>query len=139
MCIRDRVSAERELGRDTVLDVSYAGTQAHHLLTLLEANPGDPALCLGLSRVSEVAEGSATCGPFGESGTYTRANGQVVQGTRTRFSPAFGSVSWQKTIGNSHDNALQVKMCIRDRFRLGYPMGAKPEWQARDSFVITAK
>jgi hypothetical protein len=24
-------------------------------------------------------------------------------------------------------------------FRLGYPMGAKPEWQARDSFVITAK
>jgi hypothetical protein len=104
------VSAERELGRDTVLDVSYAGTQAHHLLTLLEANPGDPALCLGLSRVSEVAEGSATCGPFGESGTYTRANGQVVQGTRTRFSPAFGSVSWQKTIGNSHDNALQVSL-----------------------------
>jgi hypothetical protein len=104
------VSVERALGRDTVLDVSYAGTQAHHLLTLLEANPGDPGVCLGLSQVSEVAAGSATCGPFGESGTYTRANGEVVQGTRTRFSPAFGSVSWQKTIGNSHDNALQVSL-----------------------------
>ncbi|HTV16573.1 MAG TPA: carboxypeptidase regulatory-like domain-containing protein [Acidobacteriaceae bacterium] len=104
------VSVERELGRGTVLDVSYAGTQAHHLLTLLEANPGDPSLCLSLSEVSSVAAGSATCGPFGESGTYTEANGTVVQGTRTRFSPAFASVSWQKTIGNSHDNALEVSL-----------------------------
>ncbi|HTW49289.1 MAG TPA: carboxypeptidase regulatory-like domain-containing protein [Acidobacteriaceae bacterium] len=103
-------SVERELGRGTVLDVSYAGTQAHHLLTLLEANPGNPALCLSLSQASEVAAGSATCGPFGESGTYTTASGQAVNGTRTRFSPAFGSVSWQKTIGNSHDNALEVSL-----------------------------
>jgi hypothetical protein len=112
-------SVERQLGRNTVLDVSYVGTQAHHLLTLLEANPGDPALCLSLSEVSEVASGSATCGPFGESGTYTRANGQVVDGTRTRFSPAFGSVSWQKTIGNSHDNALELSL-KHDGSRLGY-------------------
>jgi hypothetical protein len=104
------LSAQRDLGRGTVLDVSYAGTQAHHLLTLLEANPGNPALCLSLSQLSEVAPGSATCAPFGESGTYTRASGQVVNGTRTLFSPAFGSVSWQKTIGNSHDNALQVSL-----------------------------
>ena len=104
------VSVERQLGRSMVLDVSYAGSQAHHLLTLIEANPGDPQVCLGLSQVSEVAPGSATCGPFGESGTYTRANGQVVAGTRTRFSSAFGSVSWQKTLGNSHDNALEVSL-----------------------------
>ena len=104
------ISLEHELGRGMVLDVSYAGTQAHHLLTLLEANPGDPGVCLGLSQVSEVAPGSATCGPFGESGTYMRANGEIVQGTRTRFSPAFGSVTWQKTIGNSHDNALEISL-----------------------------
>ncbi len=104
------LSVERQLGRNTVLDVSYEGTQAHHLLTLIEANSGDPAICLSLSQVSEVAAGSATCGPFGESGAYTRANGQVVDGTRTRFSPAFGSVTWQKTIGNSHDNALEVSL-----------------------------
>jgi hypothetical protein len=113
------VSVERDLGRGTVLDVSYAGTQAHHLLTLMEANPGDPSICLGLSQVSEVAAGSATCGPFGESGTYTRANGQVVQGTRTRFSQAFGSVTWQKTLGNSHDNALEVSL-KRDAGPLGF-------------------
>jgi hypothetical protein len=104
------LSVERQLGGDTVLNVSYEGTQAHHLLTLMEANPGDPALCLSLSQVSEVAEGSATCGPFGESGVYTRADGHVVDGTRTRFSSAFGSVTWQKTIGNSHDNALEVDL-----------------------------
>ena len=104
------VSVERQLGRGTVLDVSYVGTQARHLLTLLEANPGDPASCLGLSHENEVAAGSATCGPFGESGTYTRADGTMVQGTRRPFSPAFGSVSWQKTIGNSHDNALEMSL-----------------------------
>jgi hypothetical protein len=114
-------SVEQELGRGTVLDVSYAGTQAHHLLTLEEANPGDPSICLGLSQLSEVAPGSATCGPLGESGTYTRANGQVVQGTRTRFSPAFGSVTWQKTIGNSHDNALEVSL-KRDAGPLGFSL-----------------
>ncbi len=113
------VSVERALGRGTVLDVSYAGTQAHHLLTLLEANPGDPSLCLGLSQVSEVEPGSATCGPFGESGTYMRANGAAVQGTRTAFSPAFGSVSYQKTIGNSHDNGLEVSL-KRDVGALGF-------------------
>jgi len=115
------VSVERELGKGTVLDVSYAGTQAHHLLTLMEANPGDPALCLGLSEVSEVAAGSATCGPFGESGSYTRANGELVQGTRTRFSPAFGSVTWQKTLGNSHDNAMEVSL-KRDAGPLGFSL-----------------
>jgi hypothetical protein len=104
------LSVERQLGASTLLDVSYEGTQAHHLLLLIEANPGDPTLCLGLSQVSEVAAGSATCGPFGESGVYTRANGQVVDGTRTRFGSAFGSVTWQKTIGNSHDNALEVSL-----------------------------
>jgi Carboxypeptidase regulatory-like domain len=112
-------SVERELGRNTVLDVSYAGTQAHHLLTLLEANPGNPAMCLSLSQQSAVGAGSATCGPFGESGTYTEANGTVVDGTRTRFSPAFASVSWQKTIGNSHDNALEVSL-KHDGSAVGY-------------------
>ena len=115
------LSVERELGRRTVLDVSYAGTQAHHLLTLLEANPGNPALCLSLSQVGSVAAGSATCGPFGESGTYTEANGDVVNGTRTRFSPDFASVSWQKTIGNAHDNALEVGL-KHDGSAFGYSL-----------------
>ncbi len=116
-------SVERQVGGNTVLEVSYDGTQAHHLLTLMEANPGDAALCLSLSQVADVAPGSATCGPFGESGTYTRANGQVVNGTRSRFSSAFGSVTWQKTMGNSHDNALEASVRHQGRalnFNLAY-------------------
>jgi hypothetical protein len=104
------VSVERELGAHTVVSAGYVGTQAHHLLVIQEVNPGDPAACLALSTPASVASGSATCGPFGESSTYTTAAGKVVQGTRTDFGPAFGSVNLQRTIANSHDNALEVSV-----------------------------
>jgi hypothetical protein len=104
------LSVEREVGAHTVLSVGYVGTQAHHLLVIQEVNPGSPAECLALSTPTSVAAGSATCGPFGESSTYTTAAGQVVQGTRTVFGPAFGSVNLQRTIANSHDNALEVSV-----------------------------
>ena len=104
------LTVERALGRNTVLRLGYVGTQAHHLLVLEEANPGDPALCLSLSQTQEVAPGSPTCGPFGESGSYTRANGQVVNGTRLALGSNFDSVSYQKTIGNSHDNAFEASL-----------------------------
>ncbi|WP_158787300.1 carboxypeptidase-like regulatory domain-containing protein [Granulicella sp. L46] len=104
------VSVEREVGAHTVVSAGYVGTQAHHLLVIQEVNPGDPAACLALSTPASVASGSATCGPFGESSTYTTAAGKVVQGTRTDFGPAFGSVNLQRTIANSHDNALEVSV-----------------------------
>ena len=104
------VTIERELGTHTVLSAGYVGTQAHHLLVIQEVNPGNPAACLALSTPASVAAGSATCGPFGESSTYTTAAGQVVQGTRTDFGPAFGSVNLQRTIANAHDNALEVSV-----------------------------
>ncbi len=104
------VTVEREVGAHTVVSAGYVGTQAHHLLVIQEVNPGDPATCLALSTPASVAPGSATCGPFGESSTYTTAAGQVVQGTRKDFGPAFGSVNLQRTIANSHDNALEVSV-----------------------------
>lgn len=104
------VNVERALSRNTVLKLGYDGTQAHHLLVLEEANPGNPLLCLSLSQPQDVAPGSPMCGPFGESGTYTRANGQVVDGTRETLGPDFDSVTYQKTIGNSHDNALVASL-----------------------------
>ncbi len=63
-------SIEREVARGTLASVRYAGAQAHHLLVLISANPGDAALCLSLSQPQDVAPGTATCGPFGESGVY---------------------------------------------------------------------
>jgi hypothetical protein len=104
------VSVERQIGAHTTFNAGFVGTQAHHLLVIQEVNPGNPAACLALSSTASVAAGSATCGPFGESSVYTTAAGQVVQGTRTDFGPAFGSVNLQRTIANSHDNALEVSL-----------------------------
>ncbi len=104
------LSLERQFGANTLLSASYVGNQAHRLLVLVEANPGDPALCLRLSQPSEVASGSATCGPFGESNIYTTASGQTVHGTRGPLGPNFGSDTNQATIGNSNYNALELSL-----------------------------
>jgi TonB-dependent Receptor Plug Domain len=102
------LTIERQLAANTTLSIGYVGTQAHHLLVLQSANPGNPALCLSLSQPGEVMPGSPTCGPFGESGVYTTPSGQVIEGTRGPFSSQFAAVTYQKTIGNSNYNALQV-------------------------------
>ena len=104
------LSVQREVARDTLLTASYTGTQAHHLLVLISANPGNPALCLSLSRPEDVMPGSPTCGPFGESGTYETRSGQTIPGTRGPFSSQFAAVTYQKTIGNSNYNALDVSV-----------------------------
>lgn len=117
------LSIERELVSNTLLSVSYVGTQAHRLLVLREANPGDPALCLGLSQTSDVAPGSPTCGPFGESNVYVTAANEVVNGTRGPLGPAFGSDTDQASIGNSNYNSLQVSLSRkagRLQFLAGY-------------------
>jgi hypothetical protein len=59
-------SIQRSLGNNTLLTASYVGTEAHHLLVLEEANPGNPSLCLALSNPANLAPGQAPCGPFGE-------------------------------------------------------------------------
>lgn len=83
------LSVQRELGRNTLLDMSYVGNQAHHLLVLRELNPGNPALCLALS---------PTCGPFN------------INGTRGPLGPDFGSDTAETTIGNSNFNSLQITL-----------------------------
>ena len=102
------LSLQRGLGPHTVLSVNYVGTQAHHLLVLEEANPGDPALCLFLSNPANLAQGQIPCGPFGEDTTYRTSAGRVYNGTRGPLGPNFGSNANQATIGNSNYNALQV-------------------------------
>jgi hypothetical protein len=104
------LSLERQFGGNTVLSASYVGSQAHRLLVLVEANPGDPALCLSLSQPSQVMPGTPTCGPFGESNVYVSASGQVINGTRGPLGPNFGSDTNQATIGNSSYNALEVSL-----------------------------
>jgi len=102
------LSIQRQITKDALLTVSYAGNQGHHLLETVPTNLGNPALCLSLSQPGQVAPGSGTCGPFGEDGTYTSASGKVIQGTRLTLGPNFGPITAQKTIGNSNYNALEA-------------------------------
>ncbi|HXY14418.1 MAG TPA: carboxypeptidase regulatory-like domain-containing protein [Terriglobales bacterium] len=104
------LSLERQVTPGTLLSVSYVGSEAHHLLVLTSANPGNPALCMSLSQPNEVMPGTPTCGPFGESGTYIRSSGAVVRGTRGPFSSQFAAVTYQKTMANSDYNALQINL-----------------------------
>ena len=103
------LSLERELATNTNLSVGYVGSQSHHLLVLTSANLGDAAACLGVSEPSEVMPGTATCGPFSEGGVFTKANGQQIV-ARSPFSSYFDGITYQKTIGFSNYNALEVSL-----------------------------
>lgn len=104
------LSIQREVAPRTVFSFSYVGAQGHHQLVLTPANPGNAALCLSLSQPSDVQPGTPTCGPFGESNTYTTADGRTIQGTRGPFGPEFAAVSLQKTVANSNYNALELSL-----------------------------
>lgn len=82
------LSLQRQVAANTLVSVGYVGNQAHHLLVLQSANPGNPRLCL-------ITPG---CGPFNETGTTGP------------FSSQFAAITYQKTIGNSNYNALEVNL-----------------------------
>ncbi len=104
------LSIERQLPGATVLSLNYVGAQAHHLLAVFSANPGNAALCLSLSQPSEVAPGSPTCGPNGEDATYVTAGGVTVHGTRGPLGPAFGNDGYEGTVASSNYNSFQASV-----------------------------
>lgn len=109
------ISLQRQFGTATVLSASYVGTQAHHLLVDLEANPGNPALCFSVADPSVnpntlLAAGTSACGPFQENGMFTTVSGQVINGTRTRLGPNFSSDGLYSSMGNSNYNALEITL-----------------------------
>ena len=111
------LSFQRQITNTLLLTISYVGNQGHHILVLLPTNVGNQALCLSLSQPSEVAPGTATCGPFGEDALYQSAAGQIYDGTRNiglGANPAlygnYGAVTAQETIGNSNYNALETNL-----------------------------
>ena len=111
------LSVQRQITSSVLLTVSYVGNQGHHILALLPTNTGNPALCLSLSQLNEVAPGSSTCGPYGEDAVYTSVSGQVYQGTRnvglgssSALYGNYGATTAQRTIANSNYNALQTNL-----------------------------
>jgi TonB dependent receptor len=103
-------SLQRQIGEHTLLSASYVGNEGHRLLVLIANNPGNPNLCLSLSQPSQVAPGSAICGPFGEGNSFTTAAGQQINGTRGPLGANFGSNANQSTTGNSNYNSLQLSL-----------------------------
>jgi Carboxypeptidase regulatory-like domain/TonB dependent receptor len=94
------LSIERELSTNTVLQLNYVGSEAHHLLVVYSANPGDPALCLTLPG----------CGPGGENTTYVTSSGQTVNCTRVALGCDYGNDSYEGSIGNSNYNSFQASL-----------------------------
>jgi hypothetical protein len=131
-------SIERQLAGNTILSVSYIGSEAHHLIVVYSANPGNPALCKALNQLVSggagmpmVPIGSRLCGPGGENATYnlvapltfngvTYPAGTALQGTRVGLNPSlvndgvpgnfYGNDAYVATIGNSSYNSLQVSV-----------------------------
>jgi hypothetical protein len=105
-------TVERQITPNTVASASYVESLGRHLMTVVEANPGNPSLCLSLSQPQDVAPGSPTCGPFGENLVYTRADGSVVDGTRNLagFPSTIGTNAWFKNMGDSNYNALDLTL-----------------------------
>jgi hypothetical protein len=103
-------SIERQLGMNTLASVSYVGSQAHHLLMIYSANPGNPALCASLSKPSAVAPNTPTCGPGGEDDTYHTADGRTINGTRGPFGSNFSNDDFEGSFGNSSYNSLQASI-----------------------------
>ena len=109
------VSIEREIANNTTLRLGYVGARGHNLLVLTPASPGNAGRCLSVSDPSQVASGSNTCGPFSEGGLFTRKDGSTVE-ARGPFGPEFDGITYQKTIGWSNYNAMEITLKHHSRF-----------------------
>ncbi len=106
-------SIQRQITKHTLLTMSYVGNQGHHIIALVPANLGNPALCLSL----------LGCGPFGEDSTYTNRAGETVHGTRAGQGPDYGENTAQQSVGNSNYNAFETTVRYQhhgSQFLLGY-------------------
>jgi hypothetical protein len=120
---------QRQLSNSTVLTLAYVGTEGHHLITQLESNPGDAALCQQLAAEGAVDTSSGgTCGPNTENDTFQRPDGSFVYSTRhsilnPNFCPGaatqvcFGANNtYTRTIANSvyHSGQISVERSAGD-------------------------
>jgi Carboxypeptidase regulatory-like domain len=129
------LSFQRQFSRETLLTVSYVGTQAHRLLADLIADPGSPAICNALTAEGAIQIGTSPpvvgCGPGNENTGFAIPAGQLVPagafteacpstvpagstcvpGTRLVLNPAFFCCDgYFITAGNSNYHSLQVNL-----------------------------
>jgi hypothetical protein len=113
-------SIQRQIGSSTVITTSYVGNQGHRLVTSIEANPTNQALCLFLNNPNNLAPNSAgPCGPFSEtppfdsstgiSTPWVTTSGQTITSVRP-LGPLFDTNPFVSTVANSRYNSLQVSV-----------------------------
>jgi hypothetical protein len=105
-------SLQRQVSANTVISASYVGNQGHRLVTSIEANPANPALCLFLSDPANLDPNSPVCGPFSETpsgGPYVTSTGQVIPSVRP-LGPLFDTNPFVSTVANSRYNSLQASV-----------------------------
>jgi len=119
-------SIQRQIGSNTVITASYVGNQGHRLVTSVEANPANQALCLFLSDQNNLGTNSAgPCGPFSETPPFTvtvdpitgqsvgtstpwvTSTGQTIAAVRP-LGPLFDTNPFVSTVANSRYNSLQL-------------------------------
>jgi hypothetical protein len=130
------LSVQRQFGTKTVLSVSYVGNQGHKLISEIEANPGNGALCLQLNQApfnSDPTTPACTTNG-GEFNQYTLPAGvgfpsqatpvvettgpcasgvgtcNVVNTLFTRLGPNFNNVPLEATVAQSSYNSLQASL-----------------------------
>ncbi len=144
------LSYERQLPKQTVLSISYVGSEAHHLPLINSANPGNPALCLALDKPGIRSASEKPAAPvvktvltillqapftfirhylFGENrcsplqGTRVGLNTSLINpNTLMTGGNYFGNDDYESTIGNSNYNALQVTVRSQTKY-LTYSLG----------------
>jgi hypothetical protein len=122
---------ERQLGSNMLLSVGYIGSLSRHLLAVHDVNPGNPALCLSLSQPEDVMPGTPTCGPFGENNVYARADGTIVNGTRSPYPNTIGTDAVYQNMGNANYNSLQASLKRTAgplTFLASYTYGKSMDW-----------
>ncbi len=65
---------QRELARDTKLEIGYVGSQGHRLLATHDINYSNPTTCSELNQIL----GAGTCGPFTEDSPFFIPAGTVL-------------------------------------------------------------
>lgn len=83
--IQYHLTFQRELARDTLLQLGYVGSEGHRLLASIDQNYGNAQTCLDLNQVPGMS-----CGPFGADQAYTIPAGAIPAGVTVHL--PYGSV-----------------------------------------------
>jgi hypothetical protein len=80
--VQYNLNYQRQVTSSTVVTAAFVGSSGRHLITQIEANPGNAATCLTIRQLyTEAGNTGGGCGPGGEDTIYN-INGQTFNGTR---------------------------------------------------------